>query len=256
MSFTATSLNYLKPLGAANYFTNTQYYDVWQKLMKQEHKVTYDNGNQLSFYPSSYNEQSMQVLEMLRARANESRRVTLEFPVSDIASDSTGILRPDVMSDWLSDAHMTVLHLGRMPSLVNDLRQAGAKVTIEEFTSQVAEVWAPVLGTTAVRGAFVLEATRVAELRFGSSSTTVLEIEVTLAVQRIRDNARNALLGVFALNGISDPEKFMAESPAIRQPSPRWHPHVSLPMPISTAFPERDIPSGALKLKFDPLKIR
>lgn len=224
--------------------------------MKQELKITYDDRNKWSFQPSSGDEQSMQVLEILRARAKESRRVTLEFPVSDIASDSAGILHPGVISDWLSDAHMTVLHLGRMPSLINDLRLAGAEVTIDDFTSQVAEAWVPVLGTTAVRGAFVLEATRVTELRFGMSSTPVLEIEATLAVQQIRDNARNALLGVFALNGISDPEKFMAESPAIQQPSPRWHPHVSLPTPISTAFPERDIPSGALKLKFAPLAIR
>jgi hypothetical protein len=224
--------------------------------MKRELEITYDEGNKLGSYPSSYHEQSKQALEILRARANESKRVTLEFPVSDVAFDGTGILRPAVMSNWLSDAHMTVLHLGRMPSLIDDLRQAGAKAAIVDFTLQVAEAFAPVLRTAAVQGTFVLEATRVAELRFGTSSTTVLEIEVTHAVQRIRDDARNALLGVFALNGINNPEKFMAESPTIQQPAPTWRPHVSLPMPISTAFPERDIPSGALKLKFDPLKIR
>lgn len=179
-----------------------------------------------------------------------NKRVTIEM----VVEKTSAIALPGTLTvqHWLEDAHLTILHIGKIKDLLRDVRDAASSTITETRFSRDIGSYLTFLQHEFLSGDRLL-ATRYL-LIGGSDKYLALSVEPSAYVLSLRLEARRQLVSALERLGVSSGEDFMRRSKAVAQHSPDWVPHVTV-----SRWPEdRPLPKleAAVELTLLPPSVR
>lgn len=156
-----------------------------------------------------------------------NKRATFEMKLESIhPQDALRVNGFDVEA-WIDDAHLTLLHIGRLQDLRSELEQfLSLRISVEVYSEVLSGCFRDVLSHSRESTNVVIR--RLTTVGVSGNLKLALEVPATAYLSSVRSYARSRFKDSLHAFGVATPEAFMSWSNVIAQHSPSWNPHITL----------------------------